>query len=512
MIGRRVLPLLLAIGILCGSVTLPAADPAAKTPEKPEADKSSVEKAPSARDQEYYELMEVFADTFEQIERNYVKEVDRRKLMEAALKGMLLNLEDPYSNYISPDEIAQFKQVIEQEFQGIGIHVTVDPQNRRLTVMSPLPGSPAHKAGIRAGDIIMDIEGKSTEGMSLEDAVKLMKGPPGTTVKVGVLHTGEKKAEQLTVGRAMVQLASVMGDAYNPDGTWNFLLNPEKKIGYIRLISFSRNTSTELRAALNKLESEGMKALILDLRNNPGGLLPQAIEVADLFLEEGTIVSTKGRNTEERKFDARKKGTIPNVPMAILVNRYSASASEIVSAALQDHKRGIVIGERSWGKGSVQNVIDLEAGKSQLKLTTASYHRPSGKNIHRFPNATEKDEWGVMPDDGYSIRFTNEEFQKFMDARRQRDVLSKEGPPKSDFADTQLNKAVDYVLAQIAKPEEKKDEKKEDKAAATKGEQKEEKKAEKKAEKTQSSRTSRRAPLALLFRNEGGVPRTGRAL
>jgi carboxyl-terminal processing protease len=173
------------------------------------------------------------------------------------------------------------------------------------------------------------------------------------------------------------------------------------------------------------------------------------VEVADLFLEEGKIVSTKGRNTEERVQYAKKSGTYSGFPMAVLVNRYSASASEIVSAALQDHKRAIVVGERTWGKGSVQNVIELENGKSALKLTTASYHRPSGKNIHRFPDSKESDEWGVMPDDNYVVKYTLPEMQNYLEYRKRRDVLSKEGPPKSEFVDTQLAKAEEYVIEKV---------------------------------------------------------------
>ncbi len=454
MSGRQWILSLVLATMLAGGTRLHA-DDAKPTPAAPALTK----------DEEYYRLMEILADTFEQIERNYVKEVDRRKLVEAAIRGMLEPLEDPYSNYISPDELGQFTQVIEQEFGGIGIQVELDPVHHRLTVTSPLPGSPAHKAGIKAGDMILDIEGKTTNGMTLEDAVKLMKGPIGESVKVNVRHL-DMKTEQLTVTRAKIQLKTVLGDVYRPDGTWDFMLDKEKKIGYIRLTSFSRETTSELKKALDELVKQGMTALVLDLRNDPGGLLQAATDIADMFLEEGVIVSTKGRNTEPRVFEARKKGTYPNFPMAVLVNRYSASASEILSAALQDHNRAVVVGERTWGKGSVQNVIQMEENKSALKLTTASYHRPSGKNIHRFKDALETDEWGVMPNEGYAIKFSNDELVKYNDFRRHRDVLKEDAPDKSDFVDTQLNKALEYITGKLAakdvpeaekKPEEKKD-------------------------------------------------------
>jgi carboxyl-terminal processing protease len=219
---------------------------------------------------------------------------------------------------------------------------------------------------------------------------------------------------------------------------------------------------------LDTLKKEGMKALILDLRFNPGGLLTAATAISDFFVESGVIVSTKGRNTEEQVFKAKRAGTFSGFPMVVLVNRYSASASEIVSACLQDHKRAIVIGERTWGKGSVQNVIELEGGKSALKLTTASYHRPSGKNIHRLPKATEKDEWGVMPDEGYEVKLSNEEMGKLFDARREREVVRGADAPKSTYIDTQLAKGITYLKGQLTekKPEADKPENGEKKDAA----------------------------------------------
>src|SRR5579872_7289746 len=236
-----------------------------------------------AKEDHYFELMRVFADTFEQIERNYVKDVDRRKLVEAALRGMMEEL-DPYSNYISPDDLARFNVQVEQEFSGIGIQVTIDPHSKRLTVTSPLPGTPAYKAGVKAGDTIMNINGKTTEKMTVDDAVKVLKGKEGEEVTIGVVHAGKSptEIEVLKMPRAKIQVATVQGDSYKPDGTWNFMVDPEKKIGYIRLTAFSRNTATELRKALLDLTSHGMKGLVLDLRFNPGGLLTSAVEIADL--------------------------------------------------------------------------------------------------------------------------------------------------------------------------------------------------------------------------------------
>ena len=395
-----------------------------------------------------YELMRMFVDSFEQIERNYVKDIDRRELMEAAIRGMMEEL-DPYSSYISPDELTQFNQAVDQEFGGIGIQVHLDPETKMLTVMTPLPGTPAYKAGVLAGDVIMEIEGKPTKGFTIEDAIKVLKGKPGEAVTIGVRHAGSDKIEQIRLVRDIIHVATVMGDHYNGDGQWEFMLDDEKKIGYIRLTHFSRRSAEELAEALEQLEAKGMKGLVLDLRYNPGGLLTQAVEISDMFIDEGKIVSTKGRNTDERTWEATKGGSYTGFPMVILVNRFSASASEIVSACLQDHGRAVIVGERTWGKGSVQNVVELQGGSSALKLTTASYHRPSGKNIHKFPNAKDSDEWGVMPDDGYKVEFTQEEMEEFLLYRRDRDVISKDGPPENEFKDRQLAKAVEVLLEKL---------------------------------------------------------------
>ena len=397
-----------------------------------------------------YSLMKVFVDTFDQVQRNYVKDVDRRELLQAAIEGMMTKL-DPYSSYISPDEMARFSEAVDQEFGGIGIQVHQPGPGDPLVVMSPLPGTPAYRAGIRAGDIIVEINGKPTKGFTIDTAIHLLKGKPGEAVKIGVRHQGEDKIERVTVVRDIIHVATVLGDHYKPDGSWDYMLDKENKIGYIRLTHFSRHSAIELEKAVNELLEQGMKGLILDMRFDPGGLFSQATEIADMFIDGGVIVSTKGRNSPTRTWEAKKEGTFPNFPMAVIINHYSASASEIVAACLQDHHRAVIVGERSWGKGSVQNVIELEGGASALKLTTASYHRPSGKNIHRFPGATDKDEWGVKPDPGYAVKFTPAETLEYSETYRpERDVLSKAGPPKSDFKDRQLDKAVEVVRGKIA--------------------------------------------------------------
>lgn len=409
-----------------------ADDPKTEPKEKPKAAeakpaddkaaaKTKAEKEAEAKeDEEYYELYKVFSETMFQVESNYVKKVDRRKLMEAAIRGLLDEL-DPYSNYIGPKEIERFKSSVESQFGGIGIQISHDGGD--LRVLSPLVGSPAYLAGLEAGDHIVEVDGKTTEGITLDEAVKKLKGEPGTSVKLTVVHARSRKRETLTIERKIIEVETVLGDKRGPDDRWDFMLDPEKKIGYIRLTSFSRDTAEDLENALQTLKKQGLKGLVLDLRFNPGGLLKSAIDISDMFVSEGKIVSTKGRNTVERPVVARKAGTYEGFPVAVIVNRYSASASEIVSACLQDHKRAVVVGERTWGKGSVQNVIDLEDGASALKLTTAAYIRPSGHNIHRFPDSKETDEWGVMPDKGYELKLGDSELGELVRVRRDRDLL-----------------------------------------------------------------------------------------
>lgn len=412
-----------------------------------------------------YELYRTLVDTIDQVERNYVTEVDRRELVESAIRGVLSKL-DPYSSYIGPEELGRFRANMESEFGGIGIQITAD--EGQIQVLSPMYGTPAYRAGLLAGDRIVEINDKTTDGLTLDEAVERLKGEEGTSVTLTVIHPGKDAKERVTITRERIHIDTVLGDRHKPDGTWDFVLDPKQHIGYIRLTAFSRDTAAELQRVLTQLQSEKLRGLILDLRFNPGGLLSAAIEISDLFIAEGRIVSTKGRNSPERVWDARKEGTFENFPMVVLVNRYSASASEIVAACLQDHKRAVIIGERTWGKGSVQNVIELEDRQSALKLTTAAYRRPNGKNIHRFPNAKDSDEWGVMPDASFDLRLTDAEMLALVQDRRARDILqspatSNEKAANADASakesngkdplhvDRQLQAAVKYLNTELAK-------------------------------------------------------------
>lgn len=437
---------------------------AARVPAKPPAIEtdSSTEPATSpaaaAESDQYYELFSVLVDTLDQIERNYVKPISRRELIEAAINGALSKL-DPYSNYIAPEEVARFRTSVESQFGGIGIQITVD--DGKLKVLSPLVGSPAYRAGVQSGDTISEIEGLPTGDMTLEEAVRKLKGEVGTTVTVTLVHAGQTEPKKVTLTREIVHLETVMGDTHSADDHWDYMLDPVEKIAYIRVTTFSRDTVDELRKALEKLKADGMRGLVLDLRFNPGGLLTAAIEMSDLFISAGKIVSTEGRNSEPRVWEAHADGTFEGFPMAVLVNHYSASSSEIVAACLQDHGRAIIVGERTWGKGSVQNVIELEGGRSALKLTTASYLRPSGKNIHRFPDAKESDEWGVMPNDGYEVKLRENEMREMVASRRLRDILPvHERKP----AETQVATPEGGTENPVAKPDEAPAESKPDEA------------------------------------------------
>lgn len=416
-----------------------------KSKEKNEELNDDAESSESKKEREdYYELLMIFADTIDQIDRNYVEKVSRRELLEAAIDGALKKL-DPYSNYIAPDELDEFKVEVENEFGGVGIQIS--KRNGPLRVISPIVGTPAYKSGITANDLILAINGTPTKDMSIADAVKLMKGRAGTDVTLTVFHPLQSNTEDLVLTREVIKVETVLGDRRKPDDSWRFMYDDTAKIGYIRITTFGRETADDLKAALKDLVDQDMKGLILDLRFNPGGLLRTAIEVCDLFLSEGTIVGTEGRNIKPQTWTAKDNETFKGFPMVVMVNQFSASASEIVAAALQDHERAVVVGQQTFGKASVQNVVELEGGKSALKITTGSYQRPSGKPIHRFPNATE---WGVQPNPTFDVALSNYELEQLMSQRRERDIVNGiETEPSSSF-DAQIRRALAHLRTKIA--------------------------------------------------------------
>lgn len=365
----------------------------------------------------------VLARAMKRIEKDALEEIAGQTLFEGAMAGMVGQL-DEYSHYIPPQNLDAFHEELDQQFGGVGMEVGIDPQTRQLIVLSPLVGTPAAAAGVRSGDCILKIDGESTVDMSLQDAVERMRGRPGEAVNVTLLHEGSEEPVDLRLVRAVIQKETVVGDTRNPDGTWNYFLEGADKIGYLRITSFAENTGSELRQHLQWLTEQGMRGLILDLRNNPGGLLEAACEVADLFLQRGDVIVTT-RNREgviQEGFVARENGPFSGFPMAVLVNHYSASASEIVSAALQDHQRAVVVGQRTWGKGTVQEVIELDDPYGAMALTTASYWRPSGRNIHRTGDASDSDDWGVRPGAGDEIVLDDSELASWLRWRLRRDA------------------------------------------------------------------------------------------
>ena len=451
-----VAPIAFAVVMVAGPVSAQVAAPEAPATRTENGSRSTTEiesvpaleseKKPDIEFADEYELMKMFVDTLDEVQRNYVEPISRRELMEAAISGVLSKL-DVYSNYIDQAHMDDFRREVESEFGGIGIQIEM--RRGKLTVMYPLPGSPAKAAGMQAGDQILEVNGTSLAGKSIEQSIQLIKGPIGTEVLLKVSHkTGDE--EILKVSRGNVVLDTVRSHRRSSDGEWSYMFDSDAKIGYVRITSFATNTSDELEEALTRLKKDNMKGLILDLRFNPGGLLPTAISVSDMFLSEGRIVSTEGRNVKSRKWDATKEGTFSDFPMVVLVNHYSASASEIVSACLQDNSRAVVIGERTWGKGSVQKVIELEQGKSALKLTTASYFRPSGKNIHRAPGVDESEEWGVKPNPGMTVELSDGQVRRLLISQGDADMIPRDGEAsRSYYIDPQMQHALSYLKEKL---------------------------------------------------------------
>jgi len=327
-----------------------------------------VYRALSASSDDTYRSLKVFSDVIEQLENNYVEEVDSKELIQKAIQGMVQSL-DPHSTYLPPDALELLQDDTKGEFSGVGIVITA--RKGMLTVVSPIEGTPAYRAGIKAGDIIYKVDGTSTREITIGEVVKKIKGPKGTAVTLTILRKGSSKPIDFKIIRNVIPVESVR----------YIMLN--SKCGYVRIYNFTEKTTYDLEDALEELESgeTELKGLIVDIRDNPGGLLPQAIGVSELFLEEGTILSIKGRLEKHTQiYKAHKNEKKREYPIIVLINGGSASASEIVAGALQDHKRALVLGTTSFGKGSVQTVKPLRDG-SGLKFTIARYYTPSGRSI-----------------------------------------------------------------------------------------------------------------------------------
>ena len=357
-----------------------------------------------------YVLVRQVVDVLAEVDANYYRKLsdeEKQQLVEDMINGGLKKL-DPHSEYMTSDQLKRFESDSEGSFGGIGILLAIDPATKFLKVDHPMPGTPAYEAGLLAGDLIVKVGGTSTQNNTIPEARKLIAGEPGTPVTLTIRRAGRNPTDQdVTVTRARVSHHPVSGVRRRADdpNRWEWFLDKPSGIAYIRLTTFNELTAKELKAAVEEIERAGGKGLILDLRDNGGGLLSQAIEVVDLFLSEGKIVSTHGRNADkQRVFEAKKGNNVfepaAQRPMVILVNDNSASASEIVAAALQDHKRAVIVGERTYGKGSVQKLLRLGGDPpAAVKLTTERWWRPNGENMDRGLAAKDKpDVWGVKPD------------------------------------------------------------------------------------------------------------------
>lgn len=396
------------------------------------------------------------------IAQAYVDEKSSREIYDGALKGMFEHL-DPYSEYLTPEEFAELKVDTTGEFGGLGIEVILEDDI--LTVVCPLEDTPAFRAGVLPGDKIIEVEGASTEGMSITDAVRLLRGKPGTKVEISVFHRGALAPVKIPLVREVIHVRSVKGAR---------MIDPAAGVGYLRINGFQEDTVKEFDAAVADLRKQGLKALVIDLRFNGGGLLQEAVDLADRFLDEGVIVATRGRaKGEAHTYRAKKGDTLPNLPLAILVNGSSASASEIFAGAMQDTHRALIVGTRSFGKGCVQSILPLDEEQCAVKLTTAKYYTPSGRCIHREKDAKT---WGIGPD--LEVPFTPLQEVALWDSRRDENLVAPPaggdasapanppGPPptavggaapaKEPFVDTQLQRAADGLKTLLIYGKEKK--------------------------------------------------------
>ncbi len=356
----------------------------------------------SAQEETVYDKIDLFGEVLDKINKEYVEEVDQSDTMDAAINGVLQSL-DPYSSYMSPKNLEEMQTETRGEFGGLGIEVGMEAGV--VKVISPLDNSPAEREGVKAGDYIVKINDTQVQGKTLNEAVELMRGPVGSTLEITVRRIGLRKSLVFNITREIIQVASVKSEVL------------DEKIGYIRLTSFNENSDDQIKKKIKEFKKDKkIEGYILDLRNNPGGLLGQAIKISDFFLDDGEIVSTKGRKkNENQKWFAREGDIINGKALIVLINKGSASASEIVAGALKDHKRAVLVGEKSYGKGSVQSIIPLK-NRGAIRLTISKYYLPSGKSISEVgvtPDITveeESDDFRILSENDNQLKFARKLF------------------------------------------------------------------------------------------------------
>jgi carboxyl-terminal processing protease len=404
-----------------------------------------------------YSFVRTLVDIHRRVADNYVDPVNESKLNEGAIDGMLSEL-DPFSVYIPPAQQEGFDRMLEGSFQGVGIQLD-QKDNGQIEVVTPIDGSPAFKAGVEAGDIILKVNGDSVENLHLTDLIKKIGGPLGTQVSLTARHTTGEEVT-LTMKREEIVVPTVKGYERKQDNSWDYYVCDDPKIAYVRLTQFTEESYDDLRGVLEKLQADGMKGLILDLRFNPGGRLDQAVKIINMLLPKGrTIVVTRGRARSEQRQVSDGKDELPNFPMIVLVNEHSASAAEIVSGSLMDNKRAVVVGDRTYGKGSVQEVIPLDEKGGELKLTVAYYYLPSGRLVHRRKGATD---WGVRPqiyapmDPATEEKVAKERYEQELFKRplsksitRPTTTQAATQPVAQPMDDTQLQAAINTMLGVI---------------------------------------------------------------
>lgn len=372
--------------------------------------------------------------------------------LELCLSNMASSL-DPYSAYIPPRVWEEIQAESNGGFVGIGVKLREQENTMATIVETTIFQSPAFQSGICAQDQIVAVDGVDTSTAGMEKTAKLLAGPEGKLVRLAIQRPGVDEILQITTVRKKVRIESVVGLQRRPDYSWDYWLDKQRGVGYVRLTTFAAETADDLQKVLHEYQSAGMTSLVLDLRCNAGGLLESALAVGDLFLDRGLIVSICDRNGIEERKSAHSSGTVTGLKLAVLVNRESASGSEIVAAAIADHRRGIIIGERTFGKGSIQNLHPFQDDTSVLKLTTATFHRPNGENLHRFPQMTEDDVWGVKPTPGFEIPTNFEEIEKLRKRFLQQEVVSRPDQPPAvqEFDDPVVDQALEYLVSQASR-------------------------------------------------------------